>query len=95
MIVSKDHELVAALKLAAEDVAGTFDEIKWAMDNVSHTMETLMKDMNKRIWFHDFWGLRVVSRAIAYGFVQVSALRYVLNIIEMLKIGTGPSSRKW
>ena len=88
MIVSKDHELVMDLKLAAEDVAGTFDEIKWAMGNVSHTMEELMKDMNKRIWFHDFWGLRVVSRAIAYGFVQV-------NIIEMLKISTGPSSRKW
>ena len=83
MIVSKDKELVDSLKLAAKDVAGTFDEIRWAMGNVSQTMVTLMKDMNKRIWFHDFWGLRVVSRAIAYGFVQVSTVLYFfLNIVK-------------
>ena len=82
MIVSKDEELVNSLKLAAKDVAGTFDEIRWAMGNVSQTMVTLMKDMNKRIWFHDFWGLRVVSRAIAYGFVQVSTVLYFLNIVK-------------
>ena len=74
MIVSKDSELVNDLKEAARDVAGTFDEIKATMDNVSALMIALMKDMNKRIWFHDFWGLRVVSRAIAYGFVQVSSI---------------------
>ena len=72
MIASKDRELVRDLQVAAEQVAGTFDEIKWIMDNVSSLMTNLMKDMDKRIWFHDFWGLRVVNRAIAYGFVQVS-----------------------
>ena len=72
MIASKDRELVQDLQEAAHQVAGTFEEIKWIMDNVSSLITTLMRDMDKRIWFHDFWGLRVVSRAIAYGFVQVS-----------------------
>ena len=79
MIASKDRELVEELKIATDQVAGTFDEIKWIMDNVSALMDTLMTDMNKRIWFHDFWGLRVVTRAIAYGFVQV-ILDFILLI---------------
>ncbi len=72
MIVETDRGLVDALKVAARDVAGTFDEIKWIMDNVSWHMTNTMKDMDKRIWFHDFYGLRVVTRAITYGFVQVN-----------------------
>ncbi len=81
MIASRDTELVVALKEAARSVAGTFEEIKWIMGNVSSIMGSLMKDMDKRIWFHDFWGLRVVTRAITYGFVQVkhAAVRPAVN----------------
>lgn len=75
MIARRDRELVQELLEASKEVQGTWHEIKWIMGNVTRMMKEMMADMNYRMRFHSFQGLRVVSRAIAYGFIQVNGFR--------------------
>ena len=56
------------------------------MNNVSEVLSEAMEELIWRINFHDFFGLRVVERAIVYGFVQAWDIKQQ-NTFEPLTSG--------
>lgn len=70
VIAARDIELVQQLQKTARGIVGTVDAIELIMKNVSNILDKKTAQMGYRVWFHDFYGLRVVERAVMYGFVQ-------------------------
>ena len=85
MIVSKDEELVNSLKLAAKDVAGTFDEIRWAMGNVSQTMVTLMEGHEQAHLVSRFLGIKSCEQSYCLRLRPGKySVVFFLNIVKCL-----------
>ena len=87
VIAARDLELVKRLRYTAKGIVATVNRIEQIMMNVSSSLDRFTAEMGHRINFHDFYGLRVVERAVMYGFVQAWDIQQQ-SIFQPLAAGT-------
>ncbi len=94
VIAERDRYVVEQLQEKAAKVDETVTQLEDIMHNVSKTLDHLKKDMSYRIMFHNFYGIRVIKRAVVYGFVQAWDIEQQ-STFEPLSSGTREFMRNY